>query len=118
MALTFVNVPLEAVQTTPELLGSFATVAVNFRLWFTVTPPRFGEMLTPRLLGIEKILIVADAELLRSEVEAAVKVTFAGLGATLGAVNVIDCPDALEVVDNVPHAFPVHPAPASDQSTP
>jgi len=94
------------------------TVAVNFSVWLTVIPPRLGEMLTPRLLGIEKMLIVAEAELLRFEVDVAVNVISAGFGATPGAVYVIACPEALDVVDSVPHAFPVHPAPASDQSTP
>ena len=80
------NVPLDAVQVTPRPVGSFCTDAENLNAWEVVMPPRLGEIVTPRLAGMPKMVIVALAEDLRSVTEVAVSVTVGGLGALGGAV--------------------------------
>lgn len=69
--------------------------------------------------GAEDVTVMVDAAvLLASATDLAVSVTVAGEGVLAGAVYVIAAPDALEVLDSVPHAVPVHPAPDSAQVTP
>ncbi len=61
------------------------------------------------------IVMVAVSCLVGSVIDLAVSVTVAGEGVALGAVYVTEL---LELLDRVPHAFPVQPEPESDQVTP
>ena len=84
--VTLVNVPLDALQVTPWLLTSFCTVAENFKACDSVMPPRLGETVTPRSVGIPKTVIVELADELRSVTDVAVSMTVGGFGAVAGAV--------------------------------
>ena len=84
--VTLVNVPEDALHVTPCWIGSFGTLAVNFKVCERVRPPRIGEIVTVRSAGIPKIVIVALAVTRESVMEVAVRVTSPGVGAAEGAV--------------------------------
>jgi hypothetical protein len=63
-------------------------------------------------------VIVAEADFVPSATEVAVTVTVAGVGTAAGAVYVTPTPDALEVVESVPHVAPLQPVPETFQVTP
>ena len=116
--MTLVKVPLDAVQVTPSLVGSFCTTAENFKVCEVVMPPRLGDRVTLRLAGIANTVISALPNDLRSVTEVAVIVTVAGLGAFAGAVYVMGAPDALVELESVPQRAPAQPEPESVHVTP
>ena len=63
-------------------------------------------------------MMVATDDLVPSATEVAVRVTVGDVGRAAGAVYVMAAPEALEVGESVPHAFPVQPAPDTVQVTP
>jgi hypothetical protein len=81
-----VKVPLDADQVTPAALTSFVTVAVTGRAWVMVRPPRLGEMVT-LIVAVEAVtVIVAEARLVVSLTDVAVRVTAGFAGTEAGAV--------------------------------
>ena len=84
------GVPLcVSVQFTPLLLASFATVAVNCCVAFTLTFAVAGETETP--MGGVTVTVPA-ASFVVSATEVAVTVTCAGVGTADGAVYVVAAP--------------------------
>jgi hypothetical protein len=74
------------VQVTPLFCESFCTVAVKFCDFFTRTLAFTGRMLTLKGPAPGMTVIVADADLVWSDTDTAVRVTLEGLGAEAGAV--------------------------------
>jgi hypothetical protein len=112
-------VPL-SVQVTPLLAESFCTVAVNGWAALAGTLAMVSDSVTAMTAGGAVTVIVAAADLVASATDVAVSVTVAGAGTATGAVYVMAVPEALEVVDRVPHRalLLVQPAPESAQVTP
>jgi hypothetical protein len=102
--------PPVAVQFTPA--PSFV-VAVTERPCVTVRPARFGEIET--VIEPEMTVIVAEAVLVVSATDFAVRATVAGDGTAVGAVYVTEVVVTLE---RVPQVAPEHPAPLNAQVTP
>jgi hypothetical protein len=92
--VTFVKVPQAAavhpepdsVQLTPLLAESFCTVAVKPVDCDTCTDAALGFIVTEMGAGVVVIVMVAEADLVLSVIEVALRVTVAGLGAVGGAV--------------------------------
>jgi hypothetical protein len=63
-------------------------------------------------------VIIAAAVFAEFAAEVAVSVTVGGAGILVGAVYLIDAPDALAPADKVPQALPLQPVPDSAQVTP
>ncbi len=76
----------ESVQFTPLFCGSFCSKAVKFCDPVAGTVAVVGEMLTLSGAGSAVILIAAEADLVLSDTDVAVRLTFAGLGRVAGAV--------------------------------
>jgi hypothetical protein len=75
----------DRLHVTPELVGSFVTVALKFCVALTTTEAVLGE--TDAVIGgAVVIVIVAEAVLVPSVAEVAVRVTVAGVGTVAGAV--------------------------------
>jgi hypothetical protein len=70
-------------QVTPRLCESFETVAVNCWVSATLTEAEVGE--TATLIGAVMVMI-AEAVLVGSAIDVAVRTTVAGLGTLGGAV--------------------------------
>ena len=127
VSVTFVNVPHafpvqpapDALQFTPAAPTSFVTVAVTFSFCPSVSPPRFGEIVTLIFpTGMLVSVIAAAADFVPSLTDVAVSVTTAGVGTLAGAVYVIPAPEALAFAESVPQAVPAQPTPLSVQLTP
>lgn len=119
MVVCALNVPLDAVQVTPEVPTSFATVAVKFKDCPSVNPPALGVTVTPvPPLRTVVTVMVADAVFVVSVTEVAVNVTVGGTGMLAGAVYVTATPEALEAGATVPHVAPLQPTPERDHVTP
>jgi hypothetical protein len=90
-------------QVTPAFALSLATVAVKAALVAAATEA--GGLLSVTVigaLGVEMVM-VAEADFVESVTEVAVIATVAGLGAEVGAVNLVAVPLAVEAVEKLPH---------------
>ena len=90
-------------QVTPAFAVSFATVAVKPVL--VVAAREAGGLLSVTVmaaLGAEMVM-VAEADFVESVTEVAVIATVAGLGAVVGAVNLVAAPLAVVAVEKLPH---------------
>ena len=68
--------------------------------------------------GLAVTEIVAEADFVGSDTDVAVRVTPSAAETTKGAVYVMAAPEALTVLEIVPHAVPTQAAPESVQVTP
>lgn len=75
-------------QSTPELEGSFCTMAENCCVSAACTEAEVGLMETEIGCGTEVIVMIAEACLVLSAIDVATSVLVAGVGTAAGAVYV------------------------------
>lgn len=85
----------------------------------SVKAPRFGLIATERPDTTAGTTVMVAAALFEvSATDVAARVTVAGEGTIAGAVYVIATPEALVLVESIPHVAPEHPVPLSVHVTP
>ena len=122
MKLPHCALPQVTDQVTPAFAVSFATVAVKPVL--VVAAREAGGLLSVTVMGAlgAEMVMVAEADFVESVTEVAVIATVAGLGAVVGAVNLVAAPLAVVAVEKLPHCelpqLTVHLTPAFALSLP
>ena len=103
MKLPHCALPQVTDQVTPAFAVSFATVAVKPVL--VVAAREAGGLLSVTVMGAlgAEMVMVAEADFVESVTEVAVIATVAGLGAVVGAVNLVAAPLAVVAVEKLPH---------------
>ena len=122
MKLPHCALPQVTDHLTPAFALSLATVAVKAAL--VVAARLAGGLFSVTVIGAlgAEIVMVAEADFVESVTEVAVIATVAGLGAVVGAVNLVAAPLAVVAVEKLPHCelpqLTVHLTPAFALSLP
>jgi hypothetical protein len=110
----------ESVQFTPLFAVSFCKLAENIFEELIGTFAVVGLTATEIAVApdVAASVIVAVPIFVESAIDVAVSVTVGGFGTAAGAVYITGAPEAVVMLESVPHAAAVQPAPESVQAVP